>query len=102
LQEDAGAVWLLITGMYDTYSPVSILTVRPLLELARKYDVEDILNCERFLNITPLSSETLPCYLELACTFDMKQVIERCQDYVEADDNFRSFVRWAYLRLHTL
>ncbi len=89
LQEDAATLRLLISGMYDVYGQITSSTVGPLLELARKYDVEDIrLNCERFLDTAPLSSTTIPSYLELACSFDMRFAVKRCQDFVNDDHIF--------------
>jgi hypothetical protein len=69
VDEDAATLRLLIGGMYDTNSQVSKSTVEPLLELARKYDVDDIrLNCDRYLTEQPLSTSTLPRHIRLACT----------------------------------
>lgn len=89
LEEDAATVRLLISGMYDTSNQVSWSTVEALLELARKYHVQDIqLNCERFLNAEPLAISTLPHYMQLACRFGMSAAVERCQDYVATAKNF--------------
>jgi BTB/POZ domain len=94
LDEDAATVRLLISGMYDANSPVSCSTVKPLLELARKYDVADILlQCECYLNTAPLSTANLPGYMELACEFGIPSAVHRCQDYVASADNFDTLVR---------
>ena len=88
LEEDAATVRLLISGMYDTSNQVSWSTVETLLELARKYDVQDIqLNCERFMNAEPLAISTLPRYMQLACRHGMSAAVERCQDYVATAGN---------------
>jgi BTB/POZ domain len=89
LEEDAATVRLLISGMYDARSEVSWSTVEALLELARKYDVQDIqLASERFLDAEPLAVSTLPRYMQLACRFGMSAAVERCQDYVATAGNF--------------
>lgn len=89
LCEDAAGVRLLIEGMYNAYMAVTAGVVEPLLELSRKCDVEDIkLNCERFLNAVPLTLESLPRYMALACTFDIKSAVDRCKDYIDSDDHF--------------
>jgi hypothetical protein len=94
LDEDAANVRLLISGTYDTYSPVAKSTVEALLELARKYDVEDSRrNCEQFLNGEPLSTATLPRHIGLACTFGLTSAVKRCQDYIAAADNYNRLVR---------
>jgi BTB/POZ domain len=94
LHEDAATVQLLISGMYDTNGDVTRSTVKPLLELARKYDVEDIrLNCERFLVAEPLSTSNLWHYMGVACTFDITSAIRRCQDYITTNDNFHEMNR---------
>jgi BTB/POZ domain len=96
LDEDAATVRLLISGMYDAHSPVSCSTIQPALELARKYDVEDIqLQCESFLDAEVLSTSNLLRYIKLACAFGIQSVISRCQDYVAAADNYNILVRCA-------
>ena len=89
LDEDAATVRLLISGMYDANCPVSWDTLADLLELARKYDVDDIqLNCERFLDAEELTTCTLPLFIALACTFGMDAAIERCQEYIATPGHF--------------
>lgn len=94
LSEDAVVVRQLICGMYDAYHPVSWDTVESALELAKKYDVDDIqLSCERFLQAEALSALTLPRHMQLACTYRMESAIERCQRYIAAAGNFDSVER---------
>ncbi len=94
LDEDAATVRLLISGMYDTNLQVSWPTVEPLLELARKYDVEDVqLNCERFLVAELMDTTSLPRFMALSCTFGLEAVVQRCQDFVAADGNFVDIAR---------
>jgi BTB/POZ domain len=87
-------VRLLISGMYDANSPITWGTVKPLLEMARKYDVEDIqLNCQRFLNAGELSTFNLPSHIKLACTFGMDSTIKRCQDFVAGTGQFNKITQ---------
>lgn len=89
LSEDAVIVRLLICGIYDANHPVSWDTLEYTLELARKYDVDDMqLNCQRFLQTEQLSVATLPRFITLACDFDMDAALEQCQDYIAAPGNF--------------
>jgi BTB/POZ domain len=94
LDEDAAAVRLLISSIYDTNIPVSWSTVEPLLELARKYDVEDTrLSCERFLMAAVMNTTNVPRFMALSCTFGLGAVVQRCQDFIAADGNFEAIVQ---------
>lgn len=97
LDDDAATLHLLISSMYDPYSHVSCTTVQPLLELARKYDVEDIrLQCERFLDTEPLSTTNVPHYMDVAIAFTIPSMIERCKDYIATSDNYRIVKRYDF------
>jgi BTB/POZ domain len=94
LDEDAANVRLLISSMYDTNSPVSWSAVEPLLEMARKYDVEDVqLNCERFLTAELMDTTSLLRFMALSCTFGLEAVVQRCKDVIAAGDNFADIAR---------
>ena len=94
LEETAATVRLLIEAMYDTNSQVRWSNVTSLLELARKYDVEDIsINCGRFLEAEQLSTASLPRAIRLACRFSMDSLLERCQDFVADAGNFRAIAK---------
>lgn len=85
---------LLISGMYDARTQVSWSNVAPLLQIARKYDIDDIqLNCESFLIAEQLTMSTLPRNLELSCAFSISAAIERCQVYIATADNFLNLLR---------
>jgi BTB/POZ domain len=73
LAEDAARVRLLISSMYDADSSrVSSATVKPLLELARKYNMQMLRNsCEQFIIDQPLSTANLPGDIQLTCTFGL-------------------------------
>lgn len=94
LEESAAPVRLLIGAMYDTNSQVKWCNVTSLLELARKYDVEDItLNCGRFQEAEQLSTASLPRFIRLACKFSMDFLLNRCQDFIADAGNFRAIAK---------
>jgi BTB/POZ domain len=94
LDEGAGSVCMLISGMYDANMDVSWGTVEPLLELARKYAVEDIQqNCERFLHAEDLTASSLPRHMELACKFGMDPTIKRCHVFVSGTGNLKNVMK---------
>ena len=94
LHDDAAAVRLLISGMYDANSQMAWLTIERSLELARKYDVKDIqLNCEHFLSGESLTVFNLPRYMHVACTYDIKDAFKRCKDYIASYDNFKDVAK---------
>lgn len=67
LDEEASTVQLLIDGMYNANMAVIDGNVEQCLELARKYDVVDMLdNCARFLHAVPLTVQNVPRWLALA------------------------------------
>lgn len=79
----------LISSMYDTNSQVDWSNVTPLLELARKYDVEDIsVSCGRFLDAETMSACSLSCFTKLARIFSMPALLQRCRDFVAANKHY--------------
>jgi BTB/POZ domain len=94
LSDDAATVRLLISSMYDPYSDVSWSNVKPLLELARKYDIEDIQHkCAAFLEEMPLTTSELQQYMELARTFDIHPAVDRCHEYIADGRNYKDLMR---------
>jgi BTB/POZ domain len=100
LDDDSATVSMLISSMYDPLGcTVSWSNVKPLLELARKYDVEDIqLKCDQFLDAEPVSTSNLPHYLDLACAFAEPSVVEQTHDYIAAADNYKDIMRCVIVR----
>ena len=95
LDDTAASVLQLISGMYDANSQVDWSNVTPLLELARKYDVEDISDsCGRFLDAETMSVSNLPRLIRLACEFGMHLLVQRCQQFIAGGaDNFTAISR---------
>ena len=94
LDEDAAAVRLLVSGMYDANMQASWATVEPLLELARKYDVIDTqLSCQRFLMAEPMHTTNVPLTMSLGCTFELDAAVQRCKNFIAAGENFADISR---------
>ena len=94
LDQEADIVRLLISGMYDANSPVSWSDLECLLELANKYDVEDIqLNCERFLMAEQISTTNFPSFINYGWAYDLNAVVQRSQEFIAADGNFVDIIR---------
>ena len=80
--------------MYDADSQIDWSNITPLLELARKYDVQDIsAGCGRFLGAEAVSTSNLPRFIRLACRISMPALIGTCQNFIATSGNFKAIAK---------
>lgn len=94
VDEDAETAQLLIDGMFNARMEVTDANIDKCLELARKYDVDDMHdNCALYLACVPLTRQSLPRWLGLAATYGIDAAVQRCQDFIKTADDFDAMSR---------
>lgn len=87
VSEDGATFALLVDASYGKHPlmpPISKATVGTLLELARKYDVEDLSSdCDRFLSYVDFTPKTHSHWHCLAAKYNCANALERFRQYVK-------------------
>ena len=96
LSDKGTDVKLLVEGIYHTSLQLTWDNLEPLLELARKYDVDDIWrSCTLALRTLLLNTDVLPRVLRMAATYGLDDLEAKCQQAIAAGSMFEQLERCA-------